>query len=199
MLSERSTFRVRSKIEKQMSTLYESDYQDMLKFVTEHDPALARYLPPHAPELPKRRARETVIASIVLSRRISFAASRRIRARLFAIVGDEIGGVDLEEHRAKIISDCGKGTWRRLQELMKSNFMVKGAWTRKAVELTMAMHDGRYLTMPVQWLHVEDKWIQRNLRTMDVDCKDWQARLSALAPYTNLFIWTLWRCKFERL
>jgi len=175
--------------------MYETDYHAMLELIKEKDAALWAFLPATPPVKPQRRAKETIIISVILSRRISFAASRKIRAKLFSIVGDELNGETIPPHKAAILRECGPGTWKILNQVVQNGFQFQGAWTKKAVQLLLAVQDDTYLNDPIQWLQVEDKWIQRNLRTIDASCLDWQTRLRALTPFTNLLIWTLWREK----
>ncbi len=177
--------------------MYEKDYADMLALIKEKDAALLAFLSSTPPIKPLRRSKETIIVSTILSRRISFAASRKIRAKLFSIVGDELNGETIPQHKAAILRECGQGTWKILNQVVQNGFQIQGPWTKKAVQLLLSIQEDTYKSNPVQWLQVEDKWIQRNLRTIDASCPDWKARLTALMPFTNLFIWTLWREKIS--
>lgn len=175
--------------------MYEQDYQQMLELIKQIDPLLIPFLPLTAPLKPPKRSHETIILSIVLSRRISFAVSRKIRAKLFSIVGEDWNGEALMSQQKTIQHQCGRGTWQIIESVVKNGFQFQGQWTTKAVKLMLAIQNDTYRSDPPHWLHLEDKWIQRNLHTIDAQCSDWQTRLTALAPFTNLFLWTMWREK----
>lgn len=175
--------------------MYEQDYQHMLELISTNDASLLPFLPPTAPVKPPKRTKETIIVSVILSRRISFAASRKIRAKLFSLVGDDLNGEALMSHQEAVQRQCGRGTWKIIENVIKNGFQFQGKWTKKAVQLLLSIQNDTYMTDPIQWLHLEDKWIQRNLHTIDAQCSDWQTRLAALTPFTNLFMWTMWREK----
>ena len=125
----------------QSVVMYEKDYADMLESIKTKDASLLAFLPPTPPVKPQRRSKETIIVSVILSRHISFAASRKIRAQLFSIVGDELNGETLPPHQAAILRQCGPGTWKLVNQVVQNGFQIRGPWTKKAVQLLLAIQD----------------------------------------------------------